>query len=188
LTSKDTSKVFALESEEDAQLSSEAVRELLVAVLEQGKQFRFRAGGMSMFPFIRNGDVVTISPLDRHGPRLGDVIAFLQITNNSLTLHRVVGVDGHQYVLRGDSAIQSDGGIPIENILGKAVRVERRGRNVRLGIGSGNRAIAALSRWGVLQKAVSFCVNTVALIRRLIQPGRDGLEQVTTNGGKNRGG
>jgi len=180
------SKVYALESGEETQLSSETVRELLMAVLEHGKQFRFRAGGMSMFPFIRNGDVATITPLGPGDPRLGDVVAFLQITNSSLTLHRVVGAEGHRYELRGDSAMQSDGMIPVENILGKAVRVERHGRDVRLGIASGNRAIAALSRWGMLRRATSLITNTVGLIRRFAKPGRERQEHAVADGGEKR--
>ena len=46
------------------------------AVLEKGRAFRFEARGTSMLPLIRDGDVVTVTPLSGGGPRTGDVVAF----------------------------------------------------------------------------------------------------------------
>jgi hypothetical protein len=50
---------------------------LLTGVVQRGHTFRFRAGGGSMFPFIRDGDILSIVPLSADRPaRLGDVLAF----------------------------------------------------------------------------------------------------------------
>jgi signal peptidase I len=161
------SKEFVLELGEERRIPSTTVKELLVAVLEHGRQFRFRAAGMSMFPFIRSGDVVTVSPLKRGEPRIGDVVAFLQVSDRSLTLHRVVGAGRQTYEIRGDSAIQSDGKIPGKNILGRVVKAERNGSEVRLGFGSEGRAIAVLSRWGILERAISLILKILMFLRRM---------------------
>jgi signal peptidase I len=188
LTHIETSKVFAVELGEDRRLSSEAVRELLEAVLDHGKQFRFRAGGMSMFPFIRSGDVVTIAPLDREKPYLGDIVAFLHPSNRSLTLHRVIGVESQSYDIRGDNAMGSDGNIPVENILGRVVRVERNDRRVRLGTGPGGRVLAILSRRGILGKVISMTISTVAFIRSVLRPGQQVRKRVARDGDNDKSG
>ncbi len=162
----ETSKEFVLELGEERRIPSTTVKELLVAVLEHGRQFRFRAAGMSMFPFIRSGDVVTVSPL-KGEPRIGDVVAFLQVSDRSLTLHRVVGTGRQTYEIRGDSAMQSDGKIPGKNILGRVVKAERNGSEVRLGFGAEGRAIAVLSRWGILERAISLILKILMFIRRM---------------------
>ncbi|MEA3438827.1 MAG: hypothetical protein U9R58_00935 [Chloroflexota bacterium] len=45
-------------------LSGEALRELMREVLSKGVPVRFRARGWSMEPFIRNGDLICVSPLE----------------------------------------------------------------------------------------------------------------------------
>ena len=52
-----------------------ALVDLLQAVTERGIAFRVQAPGFSMYPFIRNMDTITISPLPAVGPRTGDVVA-----------------------------------------------------------------------------------------------------------------
>ena len=57
-------------------LSAPVIMELIEAVHEKGASFRFQAKGYSMTPAIRNGDVITVSPLRDIEPRRGDVVAF----------------------------------------------------------------------------------------------------------------
>lgn len=63
-------------SEDEQSLPSSAFISLLKGVLEMGAAFRFRANGASMTPFIKQGDLVTLSPYSGSAPRLGDVAAF----------------------------------------------------------------------------------------------------------------
>ena len=51
---------------------------LLQTAMAKGAPFSFRARGSSMHPFIRDGDVITVSPLGEGSPGLGDVVAFVQ--------------------------------------------------------------------------------------------------------------
>jgi hypothetical protein len=119
---------------------------LLRAVLEKGKDVRYEARGGSMFPLIRDGDVVTISPLAGGEPRTGEVVAFADFETGRVRVHRIVRAGNGTYRLKGDHDPGEDGAFPREAILGRVVRVERRGRAVRLGPGLRSPALAWLSR------------------------------------------
>ena len=52
----------ARQPSEEIPLSGPALADFLQAVMKEGISFAFRVSGTSMFPFIRVGDVVTVSP------------------------------------------------------------------------------------------------------------------------------
>jgi signal peptidase I len=119
--------------------------ELLGAVLEKGVPFRFRANGLSMLPFIKDGDVVTVSPLFNAKPHLGDVLAFVYPGTKKLVIHRVVGKKDDSCIIRGDNTSEPDGMVPLANILGRVTRVDRNGKRIILGLGPERRLIAFLA-------------------------------------------
>lgn len=125
-------------------LPGAALAMLMQAVLETGAHFRFQAKGLSMMPFIRDQDVVTVAPLEARA-HVGDVIAFLHPQNQKPILHRVVERDAHGYWTQGDNSAVPDGWIPATAVLGVVIAVERGGRRVRLGLGPERRLIAWLS-------------------------------------------
>ncbi len=127
--------------------------ELMTAVLEKGKPFRFQAGGASMSPFICGGDILTIVPL--HGPiRCGEVIAFHRPDTEKLTVHRVIGCGRKGFLLKGDNSGCSDGRVTRERIIGRVARVEHHGREVRIGLGFERILIAGLSRLRLLHPLI----------------------------------
>ena len=130
--------------------SGPALSELLRAVLDKGVPFRFRANGFSMSPFIRDGDVVTVSPLFGAAPHLGDVVALIQPGSSKLIIHRVVGGKDSSYMIRGDNVSKEDGLVSIENILGFVTKVQRNGKRVAVGFGRERILIALLNRGGLL--------------------------------------
>ena len=135
-------------------------------VLGRGLPVRFQAKGFSMSPFIRNGDVVTLSPFNGALPRFGDVVGFAAQEPGRLTLHRVTGKKGGFYVVRGDSCTEPDGLIPASRIVGVVEKVERCGKRVSGGIGRERYVIACLSRLEIflpLQRVVA------AVFRRLFR-------------------
>jgi hypothetical protein len=139
-------------------LSPALVVSLLDGVMARGHTCRFRAGGGSMFPFIRDGDIVSIEPLVG-APRLGDVLAFRRgpcTGADNLVVHRMVGRAAGGYRMRGDSYPHghTDGVIAAEALLGRVARVERGGRTVHLGLGPERAAIALLARAGLLAAAL----------------------------------
>lgn len=123
--------------------------ELMAAVLARSAPFRFQASGFSMSPFIRDGDVITLGPPPRR-LRFGEVAAFVNPGNNRLTVHRVVAIGRHGYLIRGDNAPEPDGTVAHADILGRVINVERGSRRVRLGLGFERLVIAFLSRRGWL--------------------------------------
>jgi len=126
-------------------LSGPVLSELLRAVLEKGVPCRFRANGFSMTPFIKDGDVVTVSPLFDTKPHLGDVLAFICSETKKLIIHRVVGKQGDSCVIRGDNTSEPDGLVPLANILGRVTRVNRNGKRIILGLGPERWLIAFLT-------------------------------------------
>ena len=118
---------------EESSLSMEALVELTRAVTEKGKSFRFQALGFSMYPFIRNGDYITISPLTSGHPRLGDVVAFIQPDTKKLVVHRIIENRGDHYLIRGDNTTAPDGLIPKANVLGYMTKVDKDEKLIRLG-------------------------------------------------------
>jgi len=130
-------------------LSGKALIELMQAVHAKGLPFRFSASGYSMAPFIRDGDVITVSPLGFCAPGLGDVVAFIHPETQLLCLHRVLSVNGKGFLIQGDNMPEKpDGMIPRDAIFGRVTRVERAGRRVRLGLGPERLLLAYLSRCG----------------------------------------
>jgi hypothetical protein len=104
-----------------------------------------------MEPFVRDGDVITVTPLQQAEPVVGHVVAFVHPESGNLVVHRVVARQGDSYLLQGDSGPRhGDGMIQRENLLGLVKRVERNGRDIGLGLGPERALIARLSRAGRL--------------------------------------
>lgn len=127
-------------------LSRLTLTELVSAVVSKGASVRFQAGGFSMAPFIKDGDVVTLSPLRGQKPALGDVVAFSHPQNGSLCLHRIVSKRGAFYTTKGDNKCRDGEIVQEQNILASVTRVERDGKNVFLGLGPERYLVAILSR------------------------------------------
>jgi hypothetical protein len=143
---------------EERRLSGEALLVLAQAALQRGVGFRFSARGSSMTPFMRDEDVITLTPLGSRPPRLGEVVGFAHPGSGKLIVHRVVGLvsrpracDRGAVLIGGDWVeTGSDGLIPLENVLGRVTGVERAGKSIRFGLGPERILIAALSRLRLL--------------------------------------
>lgn len=141
---------FFVKRGSEISLSSPAFTEILSAVLLKGSSMRFLAKGFSMAPFILDGDVITLSPFREKSPGVGVVVAFFNPRFEKIMVHRIVGKKGNSFLIRGDNSPGLDGWIEREHIFGRVIKVERGGKKIFLGAGYGNRAIAFLSRWGLL--------------------------------------
>jgi len=136
--------------EGELSLSGPVLSDLLREVLEKRVPIRFRVKGFSMSPFIKDGDMVTVSPFLNGQPHMGDVVTFTNPKTKRLIMHRVVGKRGDSYLIRADSAIETDGQIPMKNIIGRVTKVERNGKRIILGLGPERLLIAFLIRRGLL--------------------------------------
>ena len=110
------------------------VDEMALHELRGGNAIRFIARGRSMWPFILDGDSVTVSPLNSR-PALGDVI--FMPNQDFGQLHRIVArsVDGRLCV-QGDALPRPDGWIDASDILGILTEQRRNGRPVRVKTGT----------------------------------------------------
>ena len=114
--------------DEGISLSAPVIMELIEAVHEKGASFRFQARGYSMTPAIRDGDIITLSPLGSKIPGRGDVLAFRHPERPRLLVHRVLRKKENRFFSKGDNCSEADGWIPAENLLGLVTRVERQGK------------------------------------------------------------
>jgi signal peptidase I len=112
-------------------LPSRAIVELICAVLDKGADFRLRAKGLSMYPFIRDRDIVTLAAVDSQKIRTGDVVAVAHPVEGKLIIHRTIRIKNGLVKIKGDNNLMSDGWIRREKILAKVVRVQRMHREVR---------------------------------------------------------
>lgn len=136
---------LSLKTQKELTLSAQALALLLEAFRERGVSLRFKAKGFSMSPFIKNGDVITISPLNNKPPRLGDIIAFSDPTTHKVRVHRVIKKKNTSCLVKGDNTAWRDGYVEQTNILGYVHKVEREGKRIFLGRGPERYLIALFS-------------------------------------------
>ena len=122
---------------------------LTTELLAGGHDVRFSVHGPSMHPTIQEGDRVRLSRLGRI--KRGDIV--LCRLQRGLILHRLVGVvpgSSTCYRLRADGVGSEEETVAIDQIIGRAVSVERGDQEIHL---SGNWAAVLLrlrqrlSRW-----------------------------------------
>ena len=131
-------------------LSSSAIAELTRAVISKNTPFRFQVKGFSMSPFIKNRDVVTISPLNDSPIGIGKIVAFVHPGSEKLLIHRIIAKKRNLYAIEGDRLFGRGGLIPRKNIIGLITKIERKGREFCFGLGPERFIIALLSRIKVL--------------------------------------
>ena len=124
--------------------------ELLIAVLNKGALFKICAKGYSMFPFIRNDDIVAISPILDSRISVGDVLAFFAPESGQIAIHRMVCKKGKHYIMKGDNSYNIDGIVCRNRIVGRVISVERGGKKVLFCGGFEKYMIAFLSRHKIL--------------------------------------
>ena len=146
--------------------SSPAIVSLLRDVLRRGAECQFQANGHSMSPFIKDGDIVTVSPILHSSPGIGDVVAFIHKKTGRLLIHRVVGKNGKSYLTKGDNTFEGDGSVHEANILGYVRKVERNGKKVSLGLGPESFLISLLTRKGLL---LSFVLPVWRVFRSIVR-------------------
>jgi len=135
---------------EELSLSSQQLEKLMRGVLGKGACFRFQGKGFSMSPFIKDGDVLTIAPLQGSTPGFGDVVVFTHPNTGKLIIHRIIGKRAGSFFAKGDNAPEEDGLISRTAILGQVAKVERDGKEPLLGLGPDRFIIAFVTRNGLL--------------------------------------
>lgn len=106
---------------------------LCLSLLEQGCNVRFQAPGGSMHPTILDGDIITVQPVLGSDIKRGDII--LYHSQGVVIAHRVIRIHKSNnetpvWILRGDASGACEEQVVAQQVLGRVVSVERRGRSI----------------------------------------------------------
>lgn len=142
----------------DSKVFEQIVRDLL----GRGLSIRFQARGWSMFPAIRDGQMVEVAPVWRD-LRKDDIV--LTKSDFGFRLHRIVRADRAQdvFITRGDSSLGSDAPLLRQQILGIA-----RAKEMKVGPTTIRASFAGIAGWvqrlaargQVLTRMISTAVRT----------------------------
>ena len=110
-------------------LSSGEVIRLFEDILNSGLSLRTQVTGVSMTPFLRGGEILTIRKVGFSSLRTGDLIFFKDLRGLPI-LHRIVRKkherDISVFQTKGDALISIDGPVTGDSILGKVCIIENR--------------------------------------------------------------
>jgi len=166
-------------------------------ILRRGNRLRFRAHGGSMWPFITDGDILDIEPLDRSKLKPKDII-FYNRSGKQAVAHRIIKIlscnDKISVVARGDFEYFGAETVPEEAILGRVTAIEKKGRVIYIdkGIGRIKNIFFAdfspfLSKWvnPLMQKAKRFIFKNEKSMRHednlILSSARISLEEEEVN-------
>ena len=143
-------------------LDSRELKAVTDSVFHKGNAITFKAGGSSMWPFIRDMDTVTLVPVAQVKFGLGDIVGFLHPASGNFLVHRVVKLRNESVQIKGDNRLFSDGWIKKDKITGVLYGISRHDRSayswLRL-----KKIIAVLSRHNLL---IPIIKPAVAVVRR----------------------
>ena len=126
LPDKSIRDYLRLRKEEDISVAAGAAE----ALLKAGSSITVTAGGYSMWPAIRPGDMVVIGPCGEEAAAAGQIVALRR--DGGFVLHRVtrvMTVSGRKLIVTcGDAAVRADEPTGPEMIAGVVLSVTRSGR------------------------------------------------------------
>ena len=112
---------------------------LAAEILGAGSALRFRARGISMEPFIYDGNIVEVQRAANWRVRRGDVV-LARCGAGHLVVHRVVALSAgadRTLLIQGDALPRPDGRVSRDQVLGRASVVEKEAGRLNLDRGSG---------------------------------------------------
>jgi hypothetical protein len=124
-----------------------------------------------MYPTIRDGETVTVKPVEADKVRRGDILLYR--TASRMFAHRVVRIEvksGRErvFTLRGDALSACDAPVSAEHILGRIVSVERKGREINLDGGSGGIRVGVKVRALRLRSGLSRGFGVLRVLGRAV--------------------
>lgn len=149
--------------------SNSQLRDLLKDGLNKGASLRFRVKGWSMFPFIRNGDIVTVISQDNGTFPVGAVVAVALGPSGKLLIHRIVDKHQDMYLIKGDNLFYSDGFAAGKDILGIITMVERPDKKIITGSKIERYVNVKLSRLGIFSGVTYLGKKLPPAFRRLLK-------------------
>lgn len=103
-------------------------------LLADNHQVKLKVGGYSMFPFLRDGDIITLQKCDVSEIAPGDIIVFR--SGKKWIAHRLIRIDnesGQTFLhCRGDTCKNYDTPFTPDSLVGKVVSFSRKGKEKNL--------------------------------------------------------
>lgn len=162
-------KPVSCQNEQEFPISNTLTIELIQAAFNKGACFRFQVKGSSMSPFIKDNDIVTLSPLSIAPATLGKPVAYVCPVHKKLVIHRIVVRKNNHYLIKGDNCLAPDCLIQKEDILGCVTSIERENKTIFFSLGFERLAVAFLSRNRVLPGVYFFWRLIPKPLRRFIK-------------------
>ena len=162
-------KPASYKNEQEFFLSGAVTIELIQAAFAKDVFFRFKAKGFSMSPFIRDNDIITLSPVSLSPIGLGKAVACVCPMHKKLLVHRIVGRRGNHYLIKGDNVPNPDCLVDKGRILGCVTAIERKNKTFLFGLGPERIIIVFLSRIVLFSFASSLWRITPEFLRRFIK-------------------
>jgi signal peptidase I len=146
----------------------------IVEVLHKRGRIALRVYGTSMLPWIRPGDIAMIRRAETADVRFGDVVLFRR--SDHLCVHRIVRKSGafraEHFYAKADAHPTGDGRIESQELLGRVVRIYRRGKRIDMdapGSLATGLLIAQMSLWSRFwYPAARLVLNLTRPMRRLM--------------------
>jgi signal peptidase I len=163
--------------------------DVAIELLENRNMVKFRAPGVSMSPFIRNSEMITVEPCSHGDLTFGDIILYHGFGNQCGQLsipirdrkivhrflwRRKIGGD-IRLITKGDNNYLCDPPVSPHQILGKVVEIEKNGWRLRLDTPFG-RLLNALFALVIMPpvSALSFaCIRTIKRLFTLVKNNRN---------------
>ncbi len=117
------------------QSQSNVFTDVTAELLSLGACVRFQAAGHSMYPAIRDGEMIKVEPVEPSHIKEGDIVLYRM--KKGVIAHRVVHIERRNggppfFVLRGDALERYDGIVEPRQVIGRVVSVERNGHDYKL--------------------------------------------------------
>ena len=113
---------------------SRSTSDISMSILESKQKVTLKLNGYSMYPFIKPGDVGTISKCSISSLKAGEVIVFKH--HNHCIAHRLLKkqiLNGNQLLIaKGDTSKKKDKPISEDMFIGRLAALSRNGRNIDL--------------------------------------------------------
>ncbi|MFH2059634.1 MAG: signal peptidase I [Pseudomonadota bacterium] len=120
--------------------------------IDSKHRVKIKVHGFSMSPFIKHGSIVSIKPFSRmYHIHFGDIIGVTYPNKDRVLIHRVIGLNKNQVLLKGDNNLSNDGWFSIKNIIGIVDVVHGKGINKKNNKLI-NYLIAYISKTGLLNR------------------------------------
>jgi len=97
-------------------MDKEILHKILFSGLKTGRDMTLTVTGVSMEPYMKEGDSVTVKKYDDYS--VGEVLVFLY--KGELLIHRLIKIENGRYFCKGDNALRLED-MTLTDIAGKAI-------------------------------------------------------------------